>query len=322
MTTVADELCPVPPEKLVVEGVTRSHLYQRSITNATALNLGNIAVGVGRSWLLMEQTSAAGGRLAGDFFDMGVLAYADGRASESATEVIDCQFSGRLSDQGRNVLAFACAEGKVTAKIQNSSLRKCGQDGVCAVAAKVPATVDIRLEHSTVERAGQMNVEGTTLNFPPSDASRAAESLISIEVTDSTLRDAGAAGSFQSEAHNIWLAPTSLSPGPFARDRYMLTVRNSTLAKAHRTGIEIGNAGSEFKTTPDEGESRVTLHGNSIVDNGSFDLAIDAANVRVDARENWWGSPSGLATNRVQWFEQTSPSELDASSPLPRPPVR
>jgi hypothetical protein len=34
----------------------------------------------------------------------------------------------------------------------------------------------------------------------------------------------------------------------------VLTVRNSTSAKAHRTGIEIGNAGSEFKTNPDEGD--------------------------------------------------------------------
>jgi hypothetical protein len=89
----------------------------------------------GSSWLLLEQTTADGGRLVGDLFDMGVLGYADGRASESAVELIDCQLSGRLSEQGRNVLAFACAEGKATAMIRNCTLRKCGQDGVCAVAA-------------------------------------------------------------------------------------------------------------------------------------------------------------------------------------------
>ncbi len=287
-----------------------------SITNAAGLGIGAIALNGARSRLVVSHTSADKGSLIPPLFDMGILALADGRSSEVRLELADISLGGRLGEQGRNILAFASAEASASARIERSTLRECGQDGVCAVAAMVPATVELEIRNCTIERAGEMNIEGTILNLPPSNPSRAKESLVSINVTDSTIRDAGAVGPFRSGAHNIWLAPTSFAPGPFAKGRYALSVRNSRMTGAHRSGIEIGNDGREFKIPSDEGDYEVTLRDNTIMDNGDSDIAIAAAGARIDARHNWWGNASGLDTNRVRWIERAQQSQLDASEPL------
>ena len=72
-----------------------------------------------------------------------------------------------------------------------------GQDGVVAVAALVPATVEIEIRDSTIEKAGQMNIEGTILNVPPSDPARAHESIVSIDVKGSVIRDVGFVDGFR-----------------------------------------------------------------------------------------------------------------------------
>lgn len=298
--------------------LAENRVHDCTATNATGISLGVIAVGGGRSRLIVSRTRADQGRAIPPLFDVGLLALADGPSSEAQLELTDSRVGGRLGEQGRNVLAFACAGAKATARIERCLLRECGQDGVCAVAAMVPATVGVEIRNSTVERAGQMNIEGTILNLPPSDPARTRESLVSIDVADCLLTEAGASGPFQSDAHNIWLAPTSFGPGPFAQGRYVLTVRNSTVTKAHRTGIEIGNDGREFKIASDEGEYQVTLRDNAITDNGSAEIAMAAAGARIDARQNWWGTATGLATNRVILIDRAQGSQLDASEPLPR----
>jgi hypothetical protein len=251
-------------------------------------------------------------------FDMGLVAFADGKASESALEVTHSVVFGRMSQQGRNILAFAAAAAKAMARIERSTSGASGQDGVIGVAAMVPATVEIEIRDSTLEKAAQMNLEGTILNLPPSDPKRADESLVSIVVQGSVIRDAGFVDGFRGEAQNIWLAPSVLARGPFARGRYRLEVRDSTLEKAVKGGIAVGNAGSDFKIAPDEGEYEVRLRDSTIRDNGRCEIAIAAAKARVDARRNYWGTPSGLADVRVILRDEAQRSQLDASEPLAR----
>jgi hypothetical protein len=69
--------------------------------------------------------------------------------------------------------------------------------------------------------------------------------------------------------------------------------------KAVKGGIAVGNAGSDFKIAPDEGEYEVRLRGNTIRDNGTSEITIAAAKARVDARRNFWGAPAGLADSDV-----------------------
>jgi hypothetical protein len=92
--------------------------------------------------------------------------------------------------------------------------------------------------------------------------------------------------------------------------------------KALKGGIAVGNAGSDSRIAPDEGEYEVRLRDNTIRDNGTFEIAIAAARARVDARRNFWGTPSGLADRRVLLLDEAQRSQFDASEPLARPAER
>ena len=144
----------------------------------------------------------------------------------------------------------------------------------------VPATVEIEVRDSTIEKAAQMNLEGSILNLPPSDPGRAHEGLVSIDVEGSVIRDAGSGDGFRGETQNIWLAPSILAKGPFARGRYRLAVRDSIVEKALKGGITVGNAGSDFKIAPDAGDYEIRLNGNTIRDNGTSVIAIAAARAK------------------------------------------
>jgi hypothetical protein len=295
-----------------------NRVLQCTVTNAAGVSIGSFALGGGRSRLFVSQTRALGGVFIPPLFDIGVVALADGRTSETHLEMADATVGGRLSQQGRNVVVFATAGAKVTTRIERSKLGEAGQDGVVAVAGLVPATVNVEIRDSTIEKAGQTNIEGSILNLPASDPARAHESIVSIDVEGSTIRNAGAVDGFRGEAQNIWLGPTVFTPGPFAKGHYRLSVCNSTVDKALKTGIALGNEGSEFKIAPDEGEYQVRLRNNTIKDNGSAEISISASNARIDARRNDWGAPEGLAEKRVLLREKAKRSQLDASQPLPR----
>jgi hypothetical protein len=249
-------------------------------------------------------------------FDMGLIALADGRKSSARLEMNDTTVKGRLSNQGRNVVVFASADAKATVRIERSTLGETGQDGVVAVAALVPATAEVEIRDSIIEKAGQMNIEGSILNLPALDLARVHESLVSFDIERSTIRDAGAVDGFRAEAQNIWLGPTVFEKGPFARGQYRLSVRDSTIEKALKTGIGLGNEGSEFQIAPDEGEYHVRLRNNTIKENGLTDISISATKARIDARQNWWGDPAGLADKRIRLLERAKRSQLDSSKPL------
>lgn len=301
---------------------TENRLLRCSVNKAAGIGIGAFAQEGGRTRLVISHTRAEGGALIPPLFDMGMVAFAEGKASECALEITDSVVTARMSQQGRNILAFAAADAKARARIERSASGESGQDGVIGVVAMVPATVEIEIRDSTLEKAAQMNLEGTILDLPASDPKRAHESLVSIDVEGSVIRDAGFVDGFRGEAQNIWLAPSVLAKGPFARGRYRLAVRDSTVEKAVKGGITVGNAGSDFKIAPDEGEYEIRLRDNTIRANGTSEIAIAAAKARVDARRNFWGTPSGLADGRVILLDAAQRSQLDASEPLARPAER
>ncbi len=143
-----------------------NRLVQCSVTNTRGIGIGTFALGGAQSRLVLANTSAIGGGLVQPLFDMGLIALADGRNSEAHLEIDNTTCSGRLSNQGRNVLVFASAQAKATARIERSRLGTTGQDGVVAVAAMNPATAEVLIRDSIIEKAGQMNIEGSILNLP------------------------------------------------------------------------------------------------------------------------------------------------------------
>lgn len=299
--------------------MAENRLHECTVTNAGGISIGAVALAGGRHRLVVSRTRTEKGTAIPPLLDTGFLALADGRSSETQLELADVISNGRLTDQGRNVIVFASAGAKVTARIERSTMGACGQDGVVAVAAMVPATVEVQIRDSVLEKAGQMNIEGTILNLPPSDPARANDSLVSFDVERCVIREAGAVGRLRNHAENIWLGPTVFGPGPFAQGRYRLSVRNSTLEKATHNGIRFGAAGSEFKIAPDESDYEVLLQNNTIRENGSSEITLAASKARVNARQNWWGVSTGLAANRIILLEKAQRSQLDASAPLTRP---
>jgi hypothetical protein len=293
-----------------------------TVKNAGGIGIGTFALEGGRSRLVVSHSSVTGGAMVQPLFDMGLIALADGRKSDARLEMDDITVNGRLSNQGRNVLVFASAEAKATARIERSKLGATGQDGVVAVAALVPATATVEIRDSIIEKAGQMNIEGSILNLPASDPARARESIVSIDIERSIVRDAGAVDGFRAEAQNIWLGPTVFEKGPFAGGQYRLNVCDSTIEKALKTGIGLGNEGSEFGIAPDPGEYQARLRNNTIKDNGSAEISISATKAHIDAQRNWWGDPAGPAEKRVRLLEQAKRSQLDASQPLSSEEVR
>lgn len=296
----------------------RNHLIRCVVTDAAGIGIGTIALRGARSSLVVDGSIADGGAAIPPLFDMGVAVIAEGEGSASALEMSGATVARRMGEQGRNLIAFASAGGKATARIERSTSGESGQDGVIAVASMVPATAEIAIRDSIIEKAAQINLEGTILNLPPSDPARAHEGSVSIDVVRCVIRNAGFVDGFRGEAQNIWLAPSVLADGPFPLGRYRLTVRDSVIEGARKGGITMGNSGSDFKIGPDEGEYDVILSGNTIRENGGAELEIAAAKAKVDARGNFWGAAGGPAAGKVRLRDGARPSQLDTSEPLER----
>ncbi len=60
--------------------------------------------------------------------------------------------------------------------------------------------------------------------------------------------------------------------------------------------------------TVSKSEYEVRLHDNTVRDNGGSEIAIAAARARLDARRNFWGTPSGVAVGRVVVLDEAQRS--------------
>jgi hypothetical protein len=189
---------------------------------------------------------------------------------------------------------------------------------VIAVAGLLPASAELAIRGSTIENAAQTNVEGTLLALPPSDSARVGESRISIEITGSTIRGAGAVPGFQQSASNILLVASRLTrePRPLPRGRYSLTVLNSTVEGAARFGLRVG-ASAAMAGEADVSEFDILLRESTVAGNGAAELSIGAPNVRIDARHNCWGSAAGLGESRILRNDAAAGARIDASEPRP-----
>jgi hypothetical protein len=295
-----------------------NHVIESEVADAGGVGIGFVALGGAGSRLSVRTSRVEDGAAVGRL-DIGILAFAEGHSSQAHLELEGSTVRGRLSKAGRNVVVFAGADASGRARLERCTISQSGQDGVIAIAAAIPAAVEIEIRSSIIEKAAQTNVEGTILNVPAFDVSRADEARVSIEVVDSVVRDAGASEGFEDDqAANVWIGASALIPKhPFPLGAYRLTVRNSTLGGARDWGVGIGSAGSKLGLAPEEAKFDVLLRENNITANGTAEIAISAPNARIDAQRNCWGTPHELADNRIALFDNAQRSQLDASDPVP-----
>ena len=306
----------------------RSHVSRSEVTDATGVGIGSLASGGATSRLSVSDSRVAGGIPIG-YSDTGIAGLAEGPSSEVHVEISDSEMSGRLRYQdrgvydGRNVVALASADGTAVLRVARSHVGEAGQDGVLGAAALVPARVDVEISDSVVEGAGQTNVEGTILNVPPFDPSRADETRVSVRVVGSTLRGAGGTDAFDGQRTNVFVGSSSTaqqldstSTTPFPAGTYRLEVRDSRIEGAHDHGLSVGGGGSAVGIAPERALFEVVLRDNEFLSNGSGEIALRAPHASVDARRNCWGSTGGLSGDRLVLDETAEPSQVDASDPL------
>jgi hypothetical protein len=290
-------------------------IAQSAIVDATGVGIAVIARAGARHRLLATDTRVEGGAALGPI-DTGVAGLAEGTSSEVQLELSHVRVLGRMSMGGRNVAVIASEDATAAVRIDGSYIGQSGQDGVAAAAAHLPAVAEIEVLNSTIENAAQTNVEGTMFALPPSDPARVAESRVSVTISGSTIRNAGAVAGFEKMApSNILILGSKMTPEPqpFPRGRYALTVRNSTIEGATRFGIRIGVSGFTGEA-PDESEFAVLIRDTTIAGNGTAEIAIDEPKVNIDARHNCWGDPAGLRESHIV-RRGAADARLDVSEP-------
>ena len=302
-----------------------NRIVRSEIIGSAGLGIASITTAAARSELVVSDSRVEGGTPVARF-DMGIVAGARGASARMHLELTGTTVYGRMSRGGRNVVIVANSDATATARIERSHLAEVGQDGILGVALQVPAAVKLEIRDTIIEKAGQTNLEGTILNLPPFDASRVAETLMSIHVEDSIIRDAGTATHFEQDdigAGNIWIGSSAMaqqmSPGskaPFLPGRFRLGVRNSYVEGSADFAIGVGNEGSRWGIAPEAGTFEVELHDNTIAVDGTAEVLIAAPGVIVDARRNCWGASGGLSEERIRVLETADRTQLDASEPL------
>ena len=187
------------------------------------------------------------------------------------------------------------------------------------MAADSPSEVEVYVEDSVIEGAGQLNVEGTVLNTAPADPATADRARITMDLRRCLVRAPGGVPLFEDEAGNVWLGSSAWvkDRGP-ANGTYTFEARDCRFeATEPYYNIRISKP-PDSSAKFDPGTYNVTLRGNSIVGGGGGapDLNIFAAGAEVDARGNCWGRPEGLAPSRLKAEAPAVASQLDASDPI------
>lgn len=295
-------------------------IMDSEIINSTAFGINSFALNSAAMKLTITRTEVAKGDSLG-LADVGIGAFAEGRASEVQLDVIDSSVQERMSIIGRNVIAFASAGGSVGVQFDRSYCGISGQDGIIGNVALLPAKVAIDISNSMIEHAAQMNLEGTLLHSPHVDSSRVSENLVSIDIENSTIRNAGTVRGYINESRNIWMGMTpmrtvmqqeDLSSSLFPVGNYRLNIRNSTVNGAKDYGIGLGMPHS----TPEPGNFEILLRNNRIMRNGAYELVLSAPNIEVDARKNCWGTANGFPSGKLKLEGGAKRSNLVVSEPL------
>lgn len=282
-------------------------IISSKVFQSAGFGIVSITSGSSHSSLVIADTIVENGSRIG-FFDAGISTLVQGSGARAQLEITGSEVQGRLSRSGRNVMVVASGGAKAFAQVQNFVSGPVGQDGIVGAVMQSPSEVKITIRDSFIESAGQMNIEGSLVNLPPVDPSQTDQARISIDIQNSTIRNAGAVRGFENVAANVWLGPSMfLTDQPPAVGEYLLTVTDSQIEDAGRVGLEFGDVELLNTDQVDKSNYKVVLIGNTVTRNGEADIMIFAPSASIDTRKNCWGDKEGVTKPRVKI---QSPSKL------------
>lgn len=275
------------------------------VLNAAGVGILSVTFGTADSRLSIRGSRLNGGPQM-SFYDTGVAALVTDLTAKTRLDLWDVEIGGRMSENGRNVMIEAAGGAQAKARIEHSRLGPTGQDGILVTSLQSPATAEMYIGDTIAEGAEQFNVEGTILNYPPEGTLPANAGRVSIEVERSVIRSAGRA--------NFWLGPSGgVKELPQAAGTYELSVRDSQIEGAERAALAIGSVPAALG--PDNGVYAVTFSGTTVIDNGETDIAVVAANAKVDARGTCWYRLKKVGSARIMAVAPATAEQVDASSP-------
>lgn len=297
------------------EGSSLVEVRSSVVRNAAGVGILSVSFGTADSRLSVRNSRLNGGEPM-NFYDTGVAALVTDPAASTRLDLWEVEIGGRMSKNGRNVMMEAAGGAEGRARIEHSRLGPTGQDGILLTSLQSPASVEMYIGDTIVEGAGQINIEGTILNYPPEFALPANSGRVSIEVERSVVRSAAVHKGSLSGGVNVWLGPSGgMDELPQASGTYELNVVNSHIEGAERVALKLGLEPEKAAPGPDTGVYAVTLSGTTVVDNGEADIAVYAANANVDARGTCWDRSEELGAARILAIAPATRDQVDDSSP-------
>lgn len=297
------------------KGSSQVEVRSSVVLNAAGVGILSVSFGTADSRLSIRNSRLNGGAQM-NFYDTGVAALVTDSTASTRLDLWDVEIGGRMSKNGRNVMIEAAGGAQGKARIEHSRLGPTGQDGILVTSLQSPATVEMYIGDTIVEGAGQMNVEGTILNYPPNLALPANAGRVSIEVERSVIRSATDRWGLSSGGVNVWLGPSGgVDELPQASGNYELTVLDSQIEGAERVALKLGLESEPAALGQDDGVYAVTLSGTTVVDNGETDIAVYAVNAKVDARGMCWDRSEESGAARIVAIAPATSDQVNDSSP-------
>lgn len=289
-------------------GVFEFLFSQLNLDHSAGTNASFIAVNGAKVNVRLDTLKINGGKdinvRAGD---VGLGFFADSPQSEITAEVINSSISGRRSSSGRNVVVIASRKGVARILINESYVGVCGQDGVVGVGAYLPAKVDIEIRNSIIEKAAQMNIEGTLLNLPVYDSTQLNKTEMKIAVLNSTVKDPGKEIKFRTPGINIGLGGTNFmqqmnpeSRTPLAFGQYVLTVQDSEILNSQMSSLLLGFYPEINEKEKDKSKFDVLIENSRFLNNSTLFLEVlNAPNLNLIARNICWDYNPEFTMNGV-----------------------
>jgi hypothetical protein len=296
--------------------VSKVFVTSCKVEDATGVGFGSFISAGSESQFIISGCEFKGGQRIRPPIDTGILILGTGKATKSTLHLLDSQIYGRMSDSGRNMIILADREAEVNARLQKVHSGMVGQDGLVGVVATAPATVKIDIDDSLFEKAWT-NIEGTLMNLPPIKTPNAEENLMKINVNGSIIRNpqTHSQEDRQSEVppQNFNLGPTTWAGEGMPVGRYELSVKDS-----HIEGGECDfYIGAQIEgPLENQGIYRVFLRNNVIRNSSPSQFILAADHIRVDARQNCWGSEGGLTEKNIRVAGNGNSAQIDASEPI------